>query len=153
MKRLIVAIFITIICINSFAVFAQSECIIRDKYIYHSTEVIETSTGKTIDPESNLMGMVILATVNNVDYLVITIGDEAFLYLEVVNVVENSMENDMRIKMYQGGEYKEGVGIYTADVLFAYDESKNSTIPEIIRVEVHNSPNIIIFSGIVRLNN
>jgi hypothetical protein len=55
--------------------------------------------------------------------------------------------------MYQGGETIENMGTYTANIFFVYDLSKNENVPELVRLEIHKSPNIMQFSGIIKLDN
>lgn len=63
------------------------------------------------------------------------------------------MDESTKIRMYQGGERIEGVGTYTANVFFNYDLRKNSEIPENIYLKLDNSPNYLVFYGIMKINN
>ena len=61
-------------------------------------------------------------------------------------------QKNLKIIMYQGGETIENMGTYTANIFFVYDLSKNKNVPELIRLEINNSPNIMQYSGLIKLD-
>ena len=97
--------------------------------------------------------MIIDATIEKQNYLVISIPEVHTYTLQIVNKVVDTSQKNIKIVMYQGGEHIENMGTYTANIFFVYDLSKNRNVPELVRLEINNSPNIMLFSGIIKLSN
>ena len=125
---------------------------INQKFKFHSLEFLETGTDKLLEEFPEGEGLVINAISNNQEYLIISIPGVHDYYLQIVNKVEDTPEENLKIIMYQGGEKIENLGTYTANVFYVYDLSKNNEVPELIRFEINNSPNIQQFKGIIRLD-
>lgn len=131
----------------------MGEYTINEKYLFHKMEVLETGTDKLLDSFPGMGGMVVSATAHGKEYLIISIPKVHTYELQIVNRAEEDItEQNLKIVMLQGGETIENVGIYTANVFFIYDLKKNLNMPEIIRLEINNSPNIMQYSGIIKLS-
>ena len=96
--------------------------------------------------------MIVDATIDNKNYLLISIPDVHTYQLQIVNKVVDTPQKNLKIIMYQGGETIENMGTYTANIFFVYDLSKNKNVPELIRLEINNSPNIMQYSGLIKLD-
>jgi len=151
MKRLII-LFLTCIVIMSMNAQTNKNYTINQKFKFHSLEFLETGTDKLLEEFPEGEGLVINAISNNQEYLIISIPGVHDYYLQIVNKVEDTPEENLKIIMYQGGEKIENLGTYTANVFYVYDLSKNNEVPELIRFEINNSPNIQQFKGIIRLD-
>lgn len=143
-----------LLCCFSISLFAQTSdnYTINEKFIFHKLEVLETGTDKVLDSFSEGSGMIIDATVENKNFLLISIPDVRTYQLLIVNKVVDTPKKDLKIVMYQGGETIENLGTYTANIFFVYDMSKNKNVPELIRLEINNSPNIMQYSGLIKLD-
>lgn len=150
MRRLII-LFLT--CIVTMGMNAQTNknYTINQKFKFHSLEFLETGTDKLLEEFPEGEGLVINAISNNQEYLIISIPGVHDYYLQIVNKVEDTPEENLKIIMYQGGEKIENLGTYTANVFYVYDLIKNKEVPELIRFEINNSPNIQQFKGVIRL--
>lgn len=150
MKRYIYLIF----CCLSIPLCAQTSgnFTINEKLIFHKLEVLETGTDKVLDSFPEGSGMIVDATIDNKNYLLISIPDVHTYQLQIVNKVVDTPQKNLKIIMYQGGETIENMGTYTANIFFVYDLSKNKNIPELIRLEINNSPNIMQYSGLIKLD-
>ena len=115
-------------------------------------EVLETGTDKVLDSFPEGSGMIIDTTIDNKNYLLISIPDVHTYQLQIVNKVVDTPKKNLKIIMYQGGETIENMGTYTANIFFVYDLSKNKNVPELIRLEINNSPNIMQYSGLIKLD-
>ena len=125
---------------------------INEKLIFHKLEVLETGTDKVLDSFPEGSGMIIDTTIDNKNYLLISIPDVHTYQLQIVNKVVDTPQKNLKIIMYQGGETIENMGTYTANIFFVYDLSKNKNVPELIRLEINNSPNIMQYSGLIKLD-
>ena len=150
MKRYIYLIF----CFFSIPLCAQTlgNFTINEKLIFHKLEVLETGTDKVLDSFPEGSGMIIDTTIDNKNYLLISIPDVHTYQLQIVNKVVDTPQKKLKIIMYQGGETIENMGTYTANIFFVYDLSKNKNVPELIRLEINNSPNIMQYSGLIKLD-
>lgn len=150
MKRYINLIF----CCLSIPLCAQTSgnFTINEKLIFHKLEVLETGTDKVLDSFPEGSGMIIDTTIDNKNYLLISIPDVHTYQLQIVNKVVDTPQKNLKIIMYQGGETIENMGTYTANIFFVYDLSKNKNVPELIRLEINNSPNIMQYSGLIKLD-
>ena len=150
MKRYIYLIF----CCLSILLCAQTSgnFTINEKLIFHKLEVLETGTDKVLDSFPEGSGMIIDTTIDNKNYLLISIPDVHTYQLQIVNKVVDTPQKNLKIIMYQGGETIENMGTYTANIFFVYDLSKNKNVPELIRLEINNSPNIMQYSGLIKLD-
>ena len=143
-----------LLCCFSISLFAKTSdnYTINEKFIFHKLEVLETGTDKVLDSFSEGSGMIIDATVENKNFLLISIPDVHTDQLLIVNKVVDTPKKDLKIVMYQGGETIENLGTYTANIFFVYDMSKNKNVPELIRLEINNSPNIMQYSGLISVH-
>ena len=117
MKRYIYLIF----CCLSILLCAQTSgnFTINEKLIFHKLEVLETGTDKVLDSFPEGSGMIIDTTIDNKNYLLISIPDVHTYQLQIVNkVVDTTQKN----------------------------------VPELIRLEINNSPNIMQYSGLIKLD-
>lgn len=126
---------------------------VNEKFVFHKLEVLETGTEKKLDSFSGCRGVIIDATIEKQNYLMINVPEVHTYTLQVVNKVVDTSQKNIKIVMYQGGEHIENMGTYTANIFFVYDLSKNRNVPELVRLEINNSPNIMQFSGIIKLEN
>ena len=150
--RKLVFLLLSVFYINVGA-YASTEYIVNEKLVFHKLEVLETGTEKVLDSFSNFGGVIIDATIEKQNYLVISIPEVHTYTLQIVNKVVDTSQKNIKIVMYQGGEHIENMGTYTANIFFVYDLSKNRNVPELVRLEINNSPNIMLFSGIIKLSN
>ncbi|MBQ2366148.1 MAG: hypothetical protein IIV54_05430 [Bacteroidaceae bacterium] len=150
--RKLVFLLLSVFYINVCA-YASTEYIVNEKLVFHKLEVLETGTEKVLDSFSNFGGMIIDATIEKQNYLAISIPEVHTYTLQIVNKVVDTSQKNIKIVMYQGGEHIENMGTYTANIFFVYDLSKNRNVPELVRLEINNSPNIMLFSGIIKLSN
>jgi hypothetical protein len=130
---------------------AQEKTRVLEKYVFHKLEVLNSQTKEPIETFDDYKGIVFSAVVNGQEYLSITLVNNMTFNLIIANKAEDIVENNLKIRMYQGGENIEGMGTYTANVLFHYYLSKNANIPESIWFEINGSPYIYNMSGIVKI--
>jgi hypothetical protein len=123
----------------------------KEKFVFHQLDFLETGTDKLLYSPDNIKGLIVTSSYDNKEYLTISIPGVHTYYLHIINKVVDTPEPDMKVIMYQGGETIENVGTYVANVFFVYDLQKNTSIPEFVRLELHNSPNILMFSGLIKL--
>lgn len=135
----------------------KDKIIIEQKFVFHQLDVLETGTNKVLDSFPDGGGMILNCKVNNQDYLIIDISGVHTYQLQIVNKVEDIIEKNLKIIMYQGGEKIENIGpesvsgTYTANVFYVFDLEKNKYTPDLIRLEINGSSNIMQFSGIIKL--
>lgn len=151
MKK-IALLLLSIVYINVSAQ-TSTDYTVNEKLVFHKLEVLETGTDKILDSFDEGSGGIIDATIQNKNYLMISIPDVHTYTLQIVNKVIENPQKNLKIIMYQGGETIENMGTYTANIFFVYDLSKNENVPELVRLEIHKSPNIMQFSGIIKLDN
>lgn len=149
MKTFLLSLFLCFSC----ALYSQNneKYIIDEKFVFHQVDVLETGTDKEIESFPNVRGVIIRTKVNNRDYMLIALPDIITYELNIVNKFEEDFKNNTKIIMYQGGGSVEGLGMYTANIFFMYNLTKNKETPEFVRLEINNSPNIMLYSGIIKL--
>ena len=137
-----------------FSVYSQesSNQKVNEKYVFHQWETLNATSGEILK-SFTVTGVIVDASINNKDFLSISIADVYTYNLTIVNKVIDYPQEDIKVVMYQGGETIEDRGTYTASVFFVYDLKKNEEVPEFVRFQIHNSPNVMVFSGIIKLNN
>lgn len=141
---------ISILCMTMCA-NAQDNTRVLEKYVFHKLEVLNSQTKEPIETFDDYKGVVFSAVVNKQEYLSITLVNDMTFNLIIANKAEDIVENNLKIRMYQGGENIEGLGTYTANVFFNYYLSENASIPESIWFEINGSPYIYVMSGIVKI--
>lgn len=149
-------VLLILLCCISVGVKAQdaSNYIIKEKLVFHQLDILETETDKLIDSFPEGSGMILSVDINSTDYLCISIPDVHTYNIQIVNRVEDKPSEDIKVVMLQGGETVEingEKGTYTANIFFVYDLRKNSETPEFVRLQINGSPNILKFSGIIKL--
>lgn len=125
---------------------------INEKFVFHQFDVIEKGTEKVLETYS-IGGVVVDVTISGQNYLGISIPRVHDFNLIIANKVTDTPTKDLKLVMYQGGEKIKDIGTYTANVFFVYNLNSNSNVPELIRLELDNAPNIFQFSGIIKLDN
>lgn len=98
MKRYIYLIF----CCLSIPLCAQTSgnFTINEKLIFHKLEVLETGTDKVLDSFPEGCGMIIDTTIDNKNYLLISILDVHTYQLQIVNKVVDTPQINLKIIMY-----------------------------------------------------
>ena len=150
MKKSLFILLLYCLCVN---VKSQSEenYIVKEKFVFHQLDFLETGTDRILDSFPDGSGVIIKTEIESQDFLIIHIPDVYTYKLQIVNQVVDKPNSDCKVVMLQGGEIIEGQGAYTANIFFVYDLIKNENTPEFIRFQIHNSPNILVFSGIIKL--
>lgn len=128
--------------------------IVKEKLVFHQLDILETETDKVLDSFYEVSGMILSVDIDSTEYLCIDIPDVHTYNIQIVNRVEDKPSENLKVVMLQGGETIEingEKGTYTANIFFVYDLRKNSEIPEFVRLQINGSPNILKFSGIIKL--
>ena len=130
---------------------ACAQTTIHEKLVFHKLDVLETGTEKPLESFENTGGVIIRGKVGEQEHMIISVYEVYDYDLTIVNKVVGEPRDNIKMIMYQGGGNFKGMGIYTANVFFVYDLSKNKETPEFIRLEINDSPNIMKYSGIIKL--
>ena len=146
MKRLYIVL---AFALASMTVSAQN---IVEKFVSHKLDIVESDTKRPIHSDVDLKYVIASVFIDEQEYLIISNPNIMTYNLIVFNKAEEIVNSNTKIRMYQGGENIKDVGTYTANVFYYYDIQRNESIPESIWLELDNSPNILIFSGIIRIN-
>lgn len=125
---------------------------IQEKFVFHQLDILETETDVQLESFSDGGGMIIRARIEERDYMIISVGDIHTYNLTIINKIEDTPDDNIKVVMYQGGEKIEGKGAYTANVFFVYDLSKNVSTPEFVRFAINGSPNVMKYSAIIKLD-
>lgn len=150
MKKLLFLL-MSVACLSVYSQETSNQKV-NEKFVFHQWETLNATSGETLK-SFTVTGVIVDASINNKDYLSISIADVYTYNLTIVNKVIDYPQEDIKVVMYQGGEIIEDKGTYTASVFFVYDLKKNEKIPEFVRFQIHNSPNVMILSGIIKLSN
>lgn len=145
-----------LLCCISIGIKAQdaSNYIIKDKFLFHQLDFLETGTDKLLDSYPEVSGLILSVDIDSTEYLCIAIPDVHIYNIQIVHRVEDKPSEDLKVVLLQGGETVEingEKGTYTANIFFVYDLRNNSEIPEFVRLQINESPNILKFSGIIKL--
>ena len=143
MKKLL---FLLLLVIVALEITAQ-EVEVIEKYIYHKISAVETDSGEPITSDVDMKDVIMFSKIENEEFLVISVQDIHTYFLTIVEKEEKLSEN-IRTRIFYGFESK---GDYVATVFFFYDISKNELVPDNIWLRIEGSPNIIVFSGIIKL--
>lgn len=134
---------ITIIC------GAQNLESISHNYLYHGFKVYDRDNNLIKASSSgDPIGLFIVAEISGEKFLSVTVGDESVYAFKVV-LSKNVDDNDgTHTDVYAGGMTIEGQ-IVPLQVLVCYSKS---IIPDVILVDVFNSPTLIELNSLVPLN-
>ena len=145
MKRTII---ILMFLLASMVVSAQE---VAEKFVSHKISAIETDSGEPIASNVDMICPIVSAIIEDKEFLVIS--TDALTYtITIVEKKEEKSSDNVLTRTFYGFENMEGVGTYVATVFFFYDLSKNESVPDAIYLRIEGSPNILIFAGIIRID-
>lgn len=139
-----------LIIILAISLKVYPETIVKDKYIWRQMTV-KNRNYDVIEEFNNVKGVIILVNIEEKDYVSITIGEKSMYEVQIVNKVVDTSVKGVKIEMLQGRQ-KIQDKIITMSVFLTYFNIKNTSIPEVISVDIDGSDSIIEFSGLVKLD-
>lgn len=114
-------------------------------YVFHHCTVLDRELNVINDIPSESgdpMGTFSLVESEGKKYIEVTLAEDPVYEILVVNEVKGKVKKGRRIDLYQGGMQFEGQ-IVIINVFIEYDTTKNTEYPDVITIDVHNSPNYI----------
>lgn len=145
MKKLLFVIVWMLIA--SFSVSASERVI--HSYLYHGFSVYDRDNNLIQEnPSSNgdPIGLFIVAEIDGEKYLSVTVGDESAYEFRIVLSKKVNEKDGTHADVYAGGMTVEGQTV-PLQVFVCYSKS---TIPDVIIVDVFNSPTLIELSRLVK---
>lgn len=126
----------------------------HESFAYHSFTVKDRdfNVQDEFHGDGAPLGLILNAYIDDTQYIAITLGENTIYEVQVVNeVTDQDFAPGYKCLMYQGGMSFQGE-IVAINILFIYNLSRNTEIPDTVLVDVNNSPTIMELSGLVKLN-
>lgn len=123
-----------------------------ETFIAHKCHAIKSDSGEPIVSDVDVRDAVFLAWIGDKVKL-LKIDSFALTYTFTIVEQEEEMLDESKLsRTYYGYENIDGVGTIIASVFFFSDLAKNESFPENIVLRIEGSPNIIVYSGIIKLD-
>lgn len=148
MRKTLLLLILTLF--TSFSVGATKHII--HSYIYHGFKVYDRDNNLIQDMPSSSgapIGIFLVAEIDGKKFLSITVGKDSAYEFKVVLSKDIDEQDGTRANVYAGGMTIEGQTV-PLQVFVCY--SKSSSIPDVILVDVFNSPTLIELSRLVKGN-
>lgn len=119
-------------------------------YIYHGFKVYDRENKLIQDipsSDGNPIGLFLVAEIDGEKFLSVTVGEESAYEFKVVLSKDIDEQDGTRATVYAGGMNVEGQTV-PLQVFVCY--SKSSSVPDVILVDVFDSPTLIELSRMVK---